>query len=356
MTRLVPLVLLFAVPAAAELRAQGDEPTDRVVLQSEETGSRVALSCTVLEYTGESITIRPGPALPDRVYPASQVLSVETPQTRSHVEGRAQFVKGEYDEARKHLEAALAEESRAWVRREILSLLVRCALRQGDRAAAVSNFTLLAASDPSTFHFKLIPLYWFTERPDEALVNEARHWVGRTGHVPQVLGASVLLGTAQYQDSAAEILKELRVKGSSGIRHLAQAQLWRLELNSSQLDPDDLLRWQAELDRMPEDLRAGPSFVLGQASLQLRQYERAAMALLWLPLVSDQDHHLAARAALDAAGALDAIGQKAEAAALYREISERFLNTPYAAQAAARVTTADSTDAPESPTDHPPDA
>ena len=81
------------------------------------------------------------------------------------------------------------------------------------------------------------------------------------------------------------------------------------------------------------DLRGGPWYVLGQGRLRLREYEPAATALLRLPLVHDADHFLAARACLEAADALDAAGQTGQAATLYREVTERFSQTPFAQDA-----------------------
>lgn len=322
----------FAVLAltVAAVQAQVGEPQDRVVLRFEDTGSRVALTCTVVDYTGRSITVQPGPGLPERIYPASQVLSVETPQTRSHIDGLSHFARGEFDLAREQLEAALKEESRTWVRREILAQLVRCALRQGDRLTAASYFILLAGSDPETHHFKLIPLQWSEQPAQESLLSEAREWSSQSGEVPRVLAASILLEDERHRETAAADLRELRVKGSAPVRHLAQAQLWRLELGTSQLDPMDLDRWEADLQKMPESLRGGPNYVLGRAALQLRQYERAAVALLWPPLVSDHDHHLAADSGLSAVEALSSAGQPGQAANLCRELLERFHDTPAA--------------------------
>ena len=85
---------------------------------------------------------------------------------------------------------------------------------------------------------------------------------------------------------------------------------------------------------MPEDLRGGPYYVLGRAHFQRREYGPAAAALLWLPFVYYEDHHLAARACLEAADALSKLGQSTEATTLYREVAHRFRETPFANQAA----------------------
>jgi len=69
--------------------------------------------------------------------------------------------------------------------------------------------------------------------------------------------------------------------------------------------------------------------------MRRREYERAATALLWVPLVYDHNHLLSSRACLEAADALLQFGQKTEAITLYREVKGRFAETPYAQEAAS---------------------
>ncbi len=64
-------------------------------------------------------------------------------------------------------------------------------------------------------------------------------------------------------------------------------------------------------------------------------YELAAAAFQWLPLVDDHDFRLAARACLEAGVALDRIGQRTEARTLSQEVARRFADTPFADEAGA---------------------
>jgi hypothetical protein len=57
--------------------------------------------------------------------------------------------------------------------------------------------------------------------------------------------------------------------------------------------------------------------------------------LLWLPLIDDHDFRLAARACLEAATALEKIGQHAESRTLLHEVTQRFADTPFADEARA---------------------
>ena len=120
--------------------------------------SRLPLNGLVEDYTGRELTIhvRTGNSL--RRYARSEVVEVQTSYTVHHEKGRELFTSGHADEAAVELSAALKDEDRAWVRREILALLVKCALWTGDYRTAVSRFLPIADSDPETFHFSVAPL------------------------------------------------------------------------------------------------------------------------------------------------------------------------------------------------------
>jgi TolA-binding protein len=94
-------------------------------------------------------------------------------------------------------------------------------------------------------------------------------------------------------------------------------------------------QWQRRIDELPEELRAGPSYLLGRAYAMRHDYELAAATLLWLPLMDDHDFRLAARACLEAGAALEKIGQRAEARTLFQEVTDRFADTSSADEARA---------------------
>jgi TolA-binding protein len=112
-------------------------------------------------------------------------------------------------------------------------------------------------------------------------------------------------------------------------------QAWREVAFTGEREREQIKRWQERIDELPEDLRAGPNYLLGRAWAGRHDYEQAAAALLWLPLVDDHDFRLAARACLEAALALDRIGQHAESQTLLQEVATRFADTPFADEARA---------------------
>ena len=117
-------------------------------------------------------------------------------------------------------------------------------------------------------------------------------------------------------------------------------QVWREDALGGNPGKLQTAQWQRRIDELPEDLRAGPNFLLGRAYAARHDYELAAATLLWLPLVDDHDHRLAARACLEAGLALDKIGQREEARTLYQEVADRFADTPFAQEAAALLAAA----------------
>jgi hypothetical protein len=91
---------------------------------------------------------------------------------------------------------------------------------------------------------------------------------------------------------------------------------------------------------MSPQLRAGPMYLLGRAAALTSDSEQAAADWLWLPLVYHEDEHLAARACLEAADALDRLGRATEAETLHREVVERYGWSQFAAEARQKLPSA----------------
>lgn len=305
---------------------------DRVVIQLPGK-SRLPLTGIIEDYTGRELTIyvRTGDSL--RRYARAEVVEVQTAYTAHHEQGRQFLANGQTDEATVELNAALKVEDRAWVRREILALLVRSALWNADYRAAVTRFLPITDSDPETFHFNVAPLAWTDEPPRADVRIEAKSWLAERSAVSKLFGASHLLFDPASSDTAAAALRSLSRESDVRVARLAQMQLWRQRMHSGTATSGELTRWEAAIEQLPSELRAGGYFVLGQTYLKQRQPERAATALLWLPLVYDADRHLAARACFLAAEQLASIGDRPQATNLFSEVVFRFGDTPWGPQA-----------------------
>ena len=305
---------------------------DRVTIRGGAAG-RIIVTGTIVDYVGRKITISVGGSA--RSYPVSEVVQIETPQPAQQMRGLKLLDEGDFDGAQRELDAALKAEPRLWAKREILSQLVQCSLRRRDFVTAATRFKMLCDSDPTTRHFKLIPLIWTPERLPDASLQEARLWLEGSSDLLKLVGVSLLLDDPKSVKPVELILKDLLTNPDDRIRGMAKAQQWRKQIptiNELQLEQLRLF-----VERQPEDLRAGPSFLLGRAYLVRSDFELAATAFLWLPLVDDSDHYLAARACLDAADALASSGRKAESLNLLQELKQRFADTPFGGEAEDRL-------------------
>lgn len=300
---------------------------DRVVIQ-QPGGSRFPISGIIDDYTGRDLVllVRSGEA--PRRYPRKDVVEVQTAYTARHEKGRQLLFEGKPADAKVELTQAMKDEDRTWVRREILALLVRCALWDGNYRAATPAFLSIVESDAETMHYGLAPLAWTDVASANDIRLEARGWLADRSAVSQLIGASHLLFDPEMNDQAEATLRRLARESNIKLQRLAQMQLWRVRSLLGNSTPNELLRWEAAIEELPEELRMGGYFVLGQTLARQQEPERAAAALLWLPLVYDADRYLAARACLDAAEQVESFGDKDHAMTLLTEIVFRFSDTP----------------------------
>ena len=319
--------MVWTVPASAQ---------DRVLVQ-QPGGSRFPMSGYIEDYTGREVSLRLKASEPVRHYPRADVIEVTTEYTPHHDRGRKLFATGKIAEARGEFTAALNDEDRPWVRREILANLVRCALWNGDYAGAVSRFIPIVQSDAESFHYGLAPLSWTDDQPVENLKIDAKEWIGpKANPLSRLIGASWLLSVADGTVEAQTVLKKLARDPDVRIQRLAQMQLWRIKLKgSSQLDPDEITGWEKFVEDLSVELRGGAYFVIGQAWKQRKEHEKGARAFLWLPLVYDADRWLSSRACFEAADLLSIAGDRTEAVKLYSEVVFRYGDTPWGPEAEA---------------------
>ena len=148
-----------------------------------------------------------------------------------------------------------------------------------------------------------------------------------------LLGASHLLSTAA-RAVALDRLERLASTAEPPINQLALAQTWRVLVVTA--DAQKLKTWEDTIRRMPEPLRAGPYYVLGQGWAHQQNWEKAALALMRVGIIYRTHHVLAARSLLDAGQSLEKLGRRRQAAGLYDEVLGNFAQTPSAPEAKAR--------------------
>ncbi len=320
----VVVSVLLAAPLAA----------DDVVILRGKAGGETRATGQIVDYTGRELSIElPGGTL--QRFPAEQVLAVQTQTTAEQARADEQFARGEFAAALTMYRAALDAEPRRWVRRDILAQAVRCYDALARPVEAGTFFLLLVADDPATRHFDCIPLGWVPSQPDAALEQAARQWLDSDQPAAVLLGASHLLSTSLRPRAVAR-LGELHTAADPRIATLAEAQRWRVD--GRQSTPQQHAGWLRAIEAMPEPLRAGPYYALGQAQAAAGTHEQAALSLLHVAIVYPRHRPLAARATLEAAHALEQLGQADHAARLYRELIDDYQDQPrVVAEAQSRI-------------------
>ncbi|MCL4204509.1 MAG: hypothetical protein KJ000_18645 [Pirellulaceae bacterium] len=323
--------LCFAVLLATAATAQ-----DRVTYSTgRDDSGRATVSGTIVDYTGAQLTLRSAGG-GEQSIPAARVVSVETQWPASKLAGDRLFAEAKYDEALQAYVTALRDEPRIWAQRQMLADSVSCLKALGRIEQAGEAFMRLVQSDPETMWFGRIPLNWQSVQPSPQLETRATLWLKSTdSEIAPLIGASWLLAT-RHRAAAMDVLQRLAARGERRVASLATAQRWRTL--TATVDEAELQRWSELVEKMPREVRAGAYFTLAQGLAARGQSERAALAWLRIPLLyADEDRGLAAVALLNAARELERIGDKQEAASLYREILRDYAGTSSATQATARL-------------------
>jgi len=305
--------------------------TDRVVVQPAGKAGRVTVTGDIEDYTGRGLVLQTRRGTGVSRFAREEVIEVTTNYVPQHVAGRKLFAEGRIAEADAAFKAALDDENRTWVRREILAAQVKCALWDGDDRRAAQRFLPIAESDPDTIYFGLMPLVWSEKPPASVSLADAQRWLQSESAAARLLAASWL-----YHSDRAAAMKTLQSLASGPqptVQRLAQMQLWRVRLDAGNVSAAELQRWATLVEELPADLRAGPLFLLGRGYAQHHDWLNAAAAWLWLPLELPEHRHLAAEAQYRAADALARAGDVAASRQQAQELVLRFDDTPSAIRA-----------------------
>jgi len=316
--------LALWLAAAASGAAAAGSAADRITLQPEQVSGLIGISGEVLDWTAEHVTFRGADTPAPRLYNTSEVVAVETSRTAEHLRGLEQRRQGDIPAAIAAFEAALKTEGRAWLQREILAELVACHQRRQELGRAAGRFVQIIESEPHHRHWGLAPLGWLPQPPPVDVQAAARRWLLHPQPGVRLTGASLLLGDSTARLSALAELKKLERLPDRYVGSLAQAVVWGATLSTNVTSPEELLRWEREVDRMPLSLRGGPWFIIGRTRQHRNEPEEAAAAYLRVLLVHHEDDALAARSGLEAGLALQRLNRDAEARTVLREVIDRY--------------------------------
>lgn len=310
---------------------------DRVQVRLPGSSGSIVLNGTIVDFTLDHLHFRAANTQTVKRYPTTDVLQVETPRTAAHVRGLREFELYRSRDALRSFQAALQTEPRTWVRRDLIAMLVRCHTREKDLLNAGARFSELIRSQSRTRHYPLVPLVWSSIAVTPALKLRAMAWMSDASPFIQIMGGSLLLDDPEQTQLARGVIEELLTCADRRVRELARFQSWRLRLQQD--TPSDALMdsWTTRIKEALDPVKGGGYYVLGRGHWLRGEYDRAAVALLWVPLVYNGDHQLAARSCLEAADALVECGRKMEAAVLYREVIDRYRNTDFARDAQATL-------------------
>lgn len=321
--------ICHAQPNAADIP---DTSPDSATIATK-NGGKITLHGRIVDYNGKYLRFKMANQNAIQVYETPVVIKVETPHTQDHMRASQLFRAGKIVEADQAFATAAQNEARAWVQREINAMRIRCAIQQDDLLTASMRFIDLTRRDPNTIHFNLIPLVWSPRELRDSWQQYAKVWLAEDSDIARLIGASFMLDSQSLRPFAEAELRRLSIVPHMKISSLARAQRWRSKLKSASLTESEVKSWATQIKSMPADVRGGPYYLLGRGLIRQQHFERGAAALLWVPLVHSEDHHLAARACVEAAKALQRVGQTDHARRLYEEATTRFADTTFAQDA-----------------------
>jgi hypothetical protein len=298
--------------------------TDEVVQRGSTPGSRITVRCQILDYTGSKLTAKQAASNKPFEIKAGNVITVRTAQTTAQKAGIKAFNQGKTRDAEFQFTEAINSEPRIWMRREILTMLVRCALKRNDFLTAGTRFQLLFESDSETAHMNLIPLLWNDDIVDGETRIAAIAWLQDEKPLARLLAASWLFFDPGHSAAALAVLNELARAPPERIRQLASWQRRRLKIRSRDVTDFNLQRWDAAVASLEPTLRPGPTFILSRGYVVRQDFEFAAATFLKVPLIHDSEHPISAESLLLAGQALTKIGLRKDAARLYVEILDRY--------------------------------
>jgi pentatricopeptide repeat protein len=312
-------ILYAALPRTL---AQDDaSATDRVRVRLEKKRPSdpekfVDRSGIILSYNRDGIVLERAPGR-EITIKADEISSVAYKKTDEQLLAEKLHRQGEYLAAVTAFNSAMQIEQRTWVRQELMATLINCLVNTERWDEAARIFGTMIKSDPNSRFFNSIPLAWSERQLPGQAIAQAQTWIDTSEPIAQLMAASWLIGTPQRQQ-AVDVLNKLSRDNDPRIAHMASAQVWRTQFLTA--DGGDIERWQAQIQRMPLDLRAGPEFILARALSQNKKYTDAAAMLMKVNIVYQPDNRLRAAALYRAAQALQLANSIEQAQLIFNEL------------------------------------
>lgn len=300
-----------------------------VVYLLDESGLAQKIGGAIQTISGERVTIRRSGSGDIRVLRLSEIEELSFQRSAGWEQGLEQFRDGSYRDALASFDGALVTERRDWAWCELQSTAVRTLIRLRQYKQAVDRIELILEKDPSSRHVSLLPLTWDERLSPEEKVPATPEELRAESVVRRLVAASALLHLPRYRVAAKSTLDRIRqTEGLSRKGEMARCQLWRLHLLEHPQEQNPVLSvWADRVREMPVEARFGPQYVVARGLRRNHDYDGAALAFLWMPLMSADDAPLAALSLAEAIQCLKLAGRIGEAEQMERELKTRFAGT-----------------------------
>jgi len=307
-------ILLLGLLAPGAWQADADE-----VVYLTRSDTEATARGTIIDYTGRELLLR-APSGREQAIETDRVLGIAAERTAQQSTGERLSAEGNFAAALEQFRAAIRNEPRRWMQRQILAEITVCYANLEQPESAASTFLVLHRDDPSNRFFEDIPLSWRPYQPAASFAGRSQAWMGEDNNpLAMLLGASWLLSTNQ-RGASIEKLKQLTEDDDPRIAFLARSQLWRTRLVMA--DAAEVGSWQRQIEASEAPLRGGPYFLLGKALARLNKPEEAALALMRVPILYPGNRQLTKESLNLAAAQLEKLGRTEQAKAVAREASE----------------------------------
>lgn len=287
----------------------------------------------IIEFNAEVLTIRRTTGR-EETFLTPSIRHFATTWPSSYTDGRTKMAEGNWREAITDLRDAVAADGRRWAQRQIIADTVRCYLAIDDLERAGATFKVIYGDSRITRHLSALPLEWWPASPPAAHMDTLKSWL--EDEPPLQLAAASRLMNSTSRRQVRQVLQDLAVGDDRRIAILATAQLWRDQVATA--SPATIEKWQSQLTGLSPDLQTGPAFVVAAGLSRHGHQEEAAELLLRAPILYGTQSEVAAQSLFAAGSLLNKLGRTRQAATLYREIVERYPDSPLAGQARQLLT------------------
>lgn len=242
------------------------------------------VSGEILEVNRHALKIRTETE-PQRRIPYEKIRKIAWEKSPQWRQGDFAFQRKEYANALECYRREFSQEEKRWKQVELIVQVIRCLTRLGENPKALEwGLQLLRMEqDLTDEHYAVLPFLWKPNIADTASETVAVRWMKQKPSPDELLLCGSYLLSSARRNEIMNRLQSLSQVKDARLAGLARAQLWRTE--RLEMTMTKALRWEREMNQIPELLRGGSLFLLGEAWFQCEEWDRAALAYLQMFLL-----------------------------------------------------------------------